>query len=85
MLAFGLTQYNLGAVVFTLNASGESVVFDNVKYSVVGFVKSPTVQNVSTILNYSTVYRFFKNSCLPSIHRLNDSVADLSQFVNTYP
>lgn len=41
ILAFGLTQYNFGAVVFTLNANGVSVGLDKVKYSVVCLVKLP--------------------------------------------
>lgn len=43
MLAFGLTQYNLGAVVLTLNAKGSLEVLVNSKYSVDGSVKVPVV------------------------------------------
>lgn len=41
ILAFGLTQYNLGAVVFTLKAKGPSDVLVNFKYSVLDLVKVP--------------------------------------------
>lgn len=41
MLAFGLTQYNFGAVVLTLKANGVFDVLVNVKYSDVGLVKLP--------------------------------------------
>lgn len=41
MLALGLTQYNLGAVVLTLNAKGSLEVLVNSKYSVDGSVKVP--------------------------------------------
>jgi len=33
--AFGLTQYNFGAVVLTLKASGALVLFESSRYSVV--------------------------------------------------
>lgn len=41
ILAFGLTQYNFGAVVLTLNANGVLEVLVNDKYSEVGLVKLP--------------------------------------------
>lgn len=40
-LAFGLTQYNFGAVVLTLKANGDVVELVRVRYSVVGLVKEP--------------------------------------------
>ena len=39
--AFGLTQYNFGAVVLTLKANGWFVGFDKVKYSVICLVNEP--------------------------------------------
>lgn len=41
ILAFGLTQYNLGAVVLTLKAKGWSEEFERNKYSVEGSVNVP--------------------------------------------
>lgn len=41
ILAFGLTQYNFGAVVLTLKANAWLVGFDKVKYSVVCLVNEP--------------------------------------------
>lgn len=41
MLAFGLTQYNFGAVVLTLKANGCFDVLVKCKYSVDGSVKDP--------------------------------------------
>uniref|UniRef100_A0A0L0NPD5 Uncharacterized protein n=1 Tax=Candidozyma auris TaxID=498019 RepID=A0A0L0NPD5_CANAR len=41
MLALGLTQYNFGAVVFTLKAKGCDEELVKCKYSVEGSVKLP--------------------------------------------
>lgn len=41
MLAFGLTQYNFGAVVLTLKAKGSSEELERNKYSVAGSVNVP--------------------------------------------